>query len=157
MPKQRFQLTADIEKSIVAYIRAGGFAHVAAEAAGVPAEVFDEWLKKGESPRGAAKYRAFADAVRQAIAHARLTAEIQARDGKPLDWLRGGPGRHSPENPGWTGPARAPSAESAPSPLMTPEVQRLIAELLAALGPHPEARAAVAAVLSAISSDSPPK
>jgi hypothetical protein len=32
-------------------LRAGGFPHVAAEAADVPHEVFDDWLKRGGSTR----------------------------------------------------------------------------------------------------------
>lgn len=150
MPSNAPKLTPQIQASIVAFIRAGGFPRVAAESAGVPAEVFDHWLDLAERPRAAKKYRDFASAVRQAAAHARLTAEIDTRAGKPLDWLRGGPGRPTPESDGWTGPARAPTAAKA-APLLTPEVQQMIAVLLEALADHPEARAAVGEALSSFS------
>jgi hypothetical protein len=152
----RHQLTPAVQQSIVAFLRAGGFPHVAAEAAGVPADVFESWLEKGERPRAAAKYRDFADAVRQAVAQARLTAEKDARQEKPLDWLRNGPGRQTDGSVGWTGPARAPADSGPPDPFLTPEVQRLFSALLDALAPFPEARAAVAAVLAKLSSDSAP-
>src|SRR5688500_16408139 len=97
MPKKRHRLTPAIEQAIVSYVRAGGFPHVAAEAAGVPAEVYEDWMRRGESPRAPANYRAFAESVRQAAAHARLSAEVEALKEKPLDWLRGGPGRQTPE------------------------------------------------------------
>jgi hypothetical protein len=148
------KLTPAIQQAIVAYVRAGGFPHVAAEAAGVPAEVFERWMRLGERPRAAARYREFAEAVRQAVAQARLGAEVAARNDKPLDWLRGGPGRATPTSEGWTGPARAPSAAASEAPLLSAEVQRLIAALLDALAAHPEARAAVAAALQRFPLDS---
>jgi len=64
MPSTRPKLTPAVQQAIVAYVRAGGFPHVAAEAAGVPAEVFDSWMELAERPRAAAKYRELADAVR---------------------------------------------------------------------------------------------
>jgi hypothetical protein len=150
----RPKLTPAVQQAIVAYVRAGGFPHVAAEAAGVPADVFDSWMELAERPRAAAKYRELADAVRQAVAQARLGAEVEARTDKPLDWLRGGPGRATPDRDGWTGPARAPSAAQSEAPLLSAEVQRLITSLLDALAAHPEARAAVAAALQQLSPDS---
>src|SRR5262249_57257612 len=75
MPPTRPKLTPAIQQAIIAYVRAGGFPHVAAEAAGVSAETFDHWMELGERPRAAAKYRDFADAVRQPVAQARLGAE----------------------------------------------------------------------------------
>jgi hypothetical protein len=157
MSQSRPKLTPEIQQAIVAYVRAGGFPHVAAEAAGVPAETFAHWLELGERPRAAAKYRQLADAVRQAVAQARLSAEMETRSGTPLDWLRGGPGRPSPEGDGWTGPARAAPATTSEATLQSPEVQKLVAALLDALGSHPEARAAVAVALQQFSADSAQK
>jgi hypothetical protein len=157
MSAKRHQLTPAIEQAIVAYIRAGSFPHVAAEAAGVPAEVFERWLAQGDKPRAAARYRNFAQAVRQAVAQARLAAEVETRTSKPLDWLRGGPGRPTSDSAGWTGPARAPTAAPDQSPFLSPEIQQLFAALLEALAPYPEARAAAAAVLDRLSTDSAPK
>src|SRR5438105_549052 len=95
----RHTLTPAVEQALVAYIRAGGFPHVAAEAAGVPREVFADWMRKGEQPGARGQYRNFALAVRQAVAHARLGAEVSVRTDKPLDWLRNGPGRETADSP----------------------------------------------------------
>src|SRR5215207_9715872 len=104
------RLTAAVEKAIVAYVRAGGLPEVAAEAAGVPRATFQRWMNQGESPGGKPRYRAFAQAVRQAEAQARLGAEVSARSDKPLDWLRCGPGRETEEQRGWTSNARPAGA-----------------------------------------------
>jgi hypothetical protein len=154
MSQSHPKLTPTIQQAIVAYVRAGGFPHVAAEAAGVPAETFAHWMELGERPRGAAKYRQLADAVRQAVAQARLGAELQTRSGKPLDWLRGGPGRPTAVGDGWTGPARAAPAKSNEATQLSAEMQRLVAIILGALRSHPEARAAVVAALQQFSPDS---
>jgi hypothetical protein len=141
----RLRPTPEIEKAVAAFIRAGGYPHVAAEAAGVPRETFDDWLRRGRSPRAHAAYRRFAEAVRQAHAHARLTAEIAALKNKPLDWLRNGPGKETPASPGWTS---AVKPASAPAGFAEAELHDLIRALLDVLGPYPEARAAVAAALT---------
>ncbi len=139
-------LTNALEQAIVAYIRVGGFPHVAAEAAGVPRATFAKWLRLGQKKRAAEPYRRFAAAVRQATAQARLSAELAALKGRPLDWLRCGPGKETPTNPGWTATTRAtPSKEPSESNNVA---DGLIAALLDLLAPFPEARAAVAAALA---------
>ncbi len=78
---RKLKLTGELQKNICAFIRAGGFAHVAAEAAGVPVALFEQWLKWGEATHKAAhrkQYIAFREAVLQAQSEARLAAEIQA-------------------------------------------------------------------------------
>lgn len=150
MANARPRLTAEIEKAIIAYARAGGFPEVAAEAAGVPREVFADWLARGDNPRGGARYRAFARAVRQAVAQARLGAEVSARQDKPLDWLRSGPGRETPTRIGWTGTVRPRGAEAAAPLLADPQVQALLRSLLQALAAYPEARAALADYLAGL-------
>jgi len=100
------KLTPEVQHNIVAFLRAGGFPEVASEAAGVPQAVFESWVMRGEAPRARSPYREFAVAVRQAIAQARLGAEVEARNDRPLDWLRSGPGKERPHRPGWSGPAR---------------------------------------------------
>ena len=107
MPRKVPAPTDAVERQITAFIRAGGFAHVAAEAAGVSREVFEEWLRLAEKPRAAKRYREFAEAVRLARAQARLRAETVALEEKPMDWLKSGPGRDSEGSPGWTAAARA--------------------------------------------------
>jgi hypothetical protein len=153
MSRKRYPLTPEVERAILAYIRAGGFPHVAAEAAGIPRAVFERWLRKGRGPRARDRYRAFHAAVQQAQAQARLGAEVAALNDKPLDWLRSGPGRETPDSTGWTGSVRpGPAQTGSASALSQPEVQALLAVLLKLLEPYPQARAAVAAVLA----DPPP-
>ena len=158
MSTKRPQPTPAIQQSIVAYVRAGGFPHVAAEAAGVSVELFDHWMRLAERPRASAKLRQFAEAVRQAAAQARLAAETEMRANKPLDWLRSGPGRPTPAGEGWTGPARpAPVAPEKSQEGLSPEGQLVVAAVMKALAPFPEASAAVAEALQSISLDSAPK
>ncbi|HVS33986.1 MAG TPA: hypothetical protein VMS17_00265 [Gemmataceae bacterium] len=140
-------LTAEVEKTITAYVRAGGYPHIAAEAAGIPLDVFDEWLRKGEAGRPL-KYKRFVEKLRQAEAQARLNAEVAAFKDKPMDWLKAGPGKETPAKPGWSALAKPrPGAAKETPLLMRPDVQTFLRALLTALEPHPEARAAVAAVL----------
>jgi hypothetical protein len=148
----KHRLTPAIQQAIVAYIRAGGFPHVAAESAGVPCRVFERWLRKGEERRTSKRYRSFAAAVRQAAAHARLGAEVQVRTDKPLDWLRYGPGRESSDRPGWTSAARPQPISRSESPLLDPAFAALLARLLEALADFPEARAAAARLIDSAAS-----
>ena len=148
MTKKRPLLTPAIEKMILAYVRAGGFPHVAAEAAGVPRALFDEWLAKGEGARPLKKYKRFAEEVRRAEAQARLGAEVAALKDKPMDWLKAGPGKETAAKPGWSALAKPRAGGDKPTPLlMDPAVQAFLRALLAALEPYPEARMAVAGVL----------
>jgi hypothetical protein len=151
MARQRCSLTPAVEKDVLAFIRAGGFPHVAAEAAGVPRAVFERWLRQGQAPDGPTKYRAFFEAVQRAQAQARLGAEVEALKGKPIDWLKSGPGKETRQAAGWTaaGKAGQAGAERQESVLLRPEVQALIRQLLEALAPFPEARAAAAQALAA--------
>jgi hypothetical protein len=148
----RYQLTPQLLRDIAAFIRAGGFPQVAAQAAGIPQHVFERWLKWGRSGKSRKIYRDFLDAVRQAQAQARLKAEITAFTDKPLDWLRSGPGKPTAESVGWTGPARGPRDEGrAAEPLLDDTIQELLHRVLTALAAFPEARAHVAAEVFQIS------
>ncbi len=149
MPTKRPVPTPEIEKMILAYVRAGGFTHVAAEAAGVPRDLFDAWMRKGEGKRPPKVYRLFAVAVRQAEAQARLGAEVAALKDKPMDWLKAGPGKETAARPGWSALAKPRAGGDKPTtPLMDPGVQAFLRTLLSALEAYPEARAAVAKVLT---------
>lgn len=142
MSRSRNPLTETVQQAIVAYVRAGGFSHVAAEAAGVPIEVFDDWMARPEK-----RYRDFAQAVRQAQAQARLRTEITLLDNRPLDWLRCGPGKPRPGYPGWTAPARAAAIAGEEAPLLlNRNVQMLLGKLIAAMESHPEVRARITAI-----------
>jgi hypothetical protein len=148
MPPAR-RPTPELEQTIAAYIRAGGYPQVAAEAAGVPGGLFDDWMRRGDSRRGAADCRRFAEAVRQAHAQARLKAEVAALKDRPLDWLRSGPGKEAAARPGWTGTVkpRPAAGPEPPSPLLDHALQRLFRACLDALAPFPDAHAAVAQAL----------
>jgi hypothetical protein len=149
MPRSRHPLTAEVQRTITAYIRAGAFPHVAAAAAGLPRSVFERCLHKGRLPRGRRRYREFHDAVLQAVAQARIRAEAAVFKSKPLDWLRSGPGRETSGSPGWTASARpAPVSPRASNPFLQAEIQELVAVLLRLLAPFPEARTVVAAALA---------
>jgi hypothetical protein len=135
-------------RMILAAIRAGGFTQVAAEAYGLPAGLFRRWLRRGRSKRAPRRYRRLAAQVQQAVAQARLKAEIDVLQADARFWLRHGPGRETADTPGWTTPTKPifhPEDRFAEL-LAAPEWGELWARLLSELTPFPEARAAVAAV-----------
>lgn len=154
MAGPRYRLTLALQEKIVAFIRAGGFAHVAAEAAGLPREVFARWLARGERGGAPANYRAFARAVREAEAQARLHAELNVRDVKPLDWLKAGPGKTTTDNPGWSNPGKAGAvsadAGKGDRAQMRSEVMHLLGRCAEQLAAYPDARAALSAWLAAL-------
>jgi hypothetical protein len=157
MPGRRPLLTPQLQRDICAYIRQGAFPEVAAEAAGLPRALFRTWLKRGE--KGARKrYRAFAAAVRQAAAHARVLAEVETVKKQPLAWLKHGPGRETADLPGWTQPARPEQSPAGGSDqvALSPELRELFAALLGVLAPFPEARAAAAEVVGTFSREALP-
>ena len=66
MARPRYRLTPALQEQIVAYIRAGGFPHVAAEAAGLPRQVFARWLERGQRAMRRPLIAQFARAVMEA-------------------------------------------------------------------------------------------
>lgn len=142
-------LTPAVEAQILAFIRGGGYAHVAAEAAGVSKETLAVWLVRGGRSGAREPYKSFAWRVKEAAAQARLRAEIATFDKVPLQWLRNGPGRETAEAPGWTGNVKPAPAKAATMDhvLTSPEWAEVWTGLQAALRDFPEARAAVAARL----------
>jgi hypothetical protein len=146
MPSPPLSPTPAVQQQITAFIRAGGFPHVAAEAAGVPRRTFERWMRYGRQRRREPVYHAFAAAVRQAEAQARLRAEIAVLENKPLDWLRYGPGKETAASTGWTAAVRAAPRGDGPAihALQSREIRAVIAALVQVLAPHPEARQAVA-------------
>ncbi len=128
--------TAKITNDIAAFVRAGGHPEVAAEAAGVPRDVFLAWMRRADLPRAGKAVRDLAAAVRTAAAQARLTAETEVRSGKPLDWLKSSPNRDAPA---WTTPAR-PAGAIPDMSLDDPRVRLLITIALSAFADDPGAR-----------------
>jgi hypothetical protein len=156
MAPRQYKLTPEISRSITAFITAGAFPHIASEAAGIPAQVFEEWLARG-SPlnrrRGWKPHKLYTPlwhTVMQATAQARLTAEVQALRDDAVRWLMQGPGKERPNVPGWSQTVRpaSPQLGRDTGPTQAPEMQELLALIIQALVPYPEARIAVARVLA---------
>lgn len=62
---RRSKLTAEIQEKIVTAIRAGNYANIAAQYAGIAESTFYRWLQRGSASKSG-RYRDFAEAVRQA-------------------------------------------------------------------------------------------
>src|SRR5436305_15272972 len=93
MPQRTSPFDSLLADRILSYIRSGGYPLVAAEAAGVPREVFLRWIERGMRQRAREPYRSFARGVRQAAAHGRLVAELAVYGKDPKYWLAHGPGK----------------------------------------------------------------
>lgn len=145
---KRISFDAEAARQLLGFIRAGGYPHVAAEAAGVPAAVFRHWLELGERPGAHDPYRRFVREVRQAAAAARLVVEHGVYKKDPKFWLAHGPGKETPGNPGWTGEVRPLGLEQGSAAPGQDEWRRACEDLLQALVEYPEARAAAARALA---------
>ncbi|MGD9890580.1 MAG: hypothetical protein AB7R89_11125 [Dehalococcoidia bacterium] len=100
MAGRKTKLTPETQATIVAAIRKGAFAYIAAEAAGIDNSTFYLWLKQGE--HGREPYRTFRETVLRAHAEARAAAEARVYEENPLAWLKAGPGQSRPGRDGWT-------------------------------------------------------
>ena len=149
MSKSAFSFDALLADRVLSYIRSGGYPLVAAEAAGVPGEVFLQWLDWGEKKKAREPYRSFARAVRQAAAQGRLVAELAVHEKDPKYWLTHGPGKETGHNPGWTGEVKPSGTQETAGQAGTTDVQwqTLYGLLMHALAEYPEARLAVAQAL----------
>ena len=101
MAGRRAKLTPELQHQILSFVRAGSYDWIAAEAAGISKTTFYRWMRQGEDA-GSGIYHDFRQEVRQARAQARVAAEAEVRRDNPLAWLRYGPGRERPGEPGWT-------------------------------------------------------
>jgi hypothetical protein len=100
---RRTLLTPELQTQICAFIRAGTYDYVAAEASGISRRTLFEWLERGERPskRGRTPvYEQFALAIRRAQAEARASAEVTVKKIDPKWWLSR-MHRERPEAPGW--------------------------------------------------------
>jgi len=97
---RRTLLTDEVQATIIKYVSAGAYDYIAAEAVGVTATTFWNWMRWGA--KGNPRYVAFFEAVTKAKAEARLTAEARVKAENPATWLTKGPGRTRPGRPGWT-------------------------------------------------------
>src|SRR6516165_8040445 len=97
--KHKPKLTRELETTILSWVRAGGYPHVAAAAAGVSEERWQLWRVRSTRRE---PYKSFFAAIAQAHATARLKAETTTLEQDARFWLKHGPGREGPSNPGWT-------------------------------------------------------
>lgn len=102
-------LTSEVQDKICAYIRSGAFAWVAAGAAGIGNSTFQAWMASAEP-----QFREFQEHVARAKAEGRVLAETQVRTTRPDLWLRLGPGRDKPGEPGWTESSQVTGADGGP-------------------------------------------
>jgi hypothetical protein len=154
--KQDAKLTPAIQKAICNYIVAGGFPHVAAEAAGVTKETFNLWCEMGRKRRAAPRFKQFWQAVCKAQAEARLSAEIELKSSDPKTWLRSGPGKEMQGIPGWT-TAVKPIVQidnRSINVLADPNIAALITLVMAALSEEPAAKRKV---IDALNKRQPPQ
>jgi hypothetical protein len=144
-------LTAQLQRDLCAFVRAGAYPHAAAEALGIPRAVFARWLRRGRAFDGPRALRDLVDAVRRAAAEARITAEHEVRKDDALNWLKFGPGKERPGRPGWSNPASANAEEHGNGPgALERWLRAFVPRLLDVLEPFPDARQAVAALVDAM-------
>lgn len=87
---------------MINYIRNGAYDWVAAQAVGIDPATFQRWMKDGGLETAEAPIRQFYASVCEAKASARITAEVEVKRDNPQFWLRCGPGKTKPNQPGWT-------------------------------------------------------
>jgi len=135
------RLTPTLHHKIVHAVRAGGFPHIAAQAFGVSMTTLEAWLRRGESAHGRGPYRAFAREFREAVAQARLKAELHVFNEAPPRWLERGPARDRADCPGWASAVTAlTNAGVERSALDEPEFLEFVQAMLSELKDLPEAR-----------------
>jgi hypothetical protein len=134
-------LTTELAENILAAIRAGGFAHVAAAAFGVPPRDLKKWFRLGRTGQSP-EHQEFAQKVAQAQGTARLAAEMETHKKDPRLWLRAGPGRERPSADGWTTFVRPRPRRSRPQdPCASPAILGIFHKLTSVLTPFPDALA----------------
>ena len=98
---RRTKLTPEVESIILERIEKGAFDYIAAQAAGIERRTFTAWVRRGERTTDE-PFRSFSYKVKEARACARAVAESEVYAKQPFNWLRYGPGRERPDEPGWT-------------------------------------------------------
>lgn len=148
---RRIKLTPDVEGQILSFIRVGGYPHVAAQAAGIPEWMWNEWIALGEKKGAREPYKSFVLKVNQAKAQARLNAEVAALEADPRFWLKNGPGKETPESPGWAAMVRPMLTQNNQTINLfsSPDFIQFMATLRAVLAPYPEALMALSKALEA--------
>jgi hypothetical protein len=131
------ELTADVRQKILSSIRAGGYAHIAAQAWGVSQRLWRRWLALGRRRAAVEPYGSFYREVQEAKAQARLKAELEALNKDPRFWLKNGPGKDPGAGPGWTAASRtARAAASAGPPISLMQLKKFMDDMRAASTPE---------------------
>jgi len=132
-----------IAEKIYAFVRAGAFPHIAAQAAGLPLNVFHLWMKRGDLRYSI--FRQFKLHLLECQAQARVGAEISTYQDNPEVWLRQGPGKDAIDNPGWSHAAKAIIHNSSQTLnlVLTPELAAIFGSVFQILSPYPDALKAV--------------
>ena len=112
---RRTRLTPELIDAIVKRVRVGVFPYIAAQAVGIPKSTFYDWMRRGE--KGRRPFSELRAKVREAAASARSTAEIRVFQDRPFEWLRYGPGREKPDEPGWTESPQTLRVEGGQAPV----------------------------------------
>lgn len=128
MAGRKSKLTPDVQQTIISYVRGGAFAWVAAEAVGISKTTFFRWLQQGEAAESG-PYHNFWLQVRRAHAQARVAAEAEVRRENPLAWLRYGPGRQRPGEPGWTETREIAGPDAGPLEIRAIDYRTVLAPL----------------------------
>ena len=82
---RRTKLTPEVREKIVSAIRAGNYAYVAAEYAGIGTSTFYHWLQKGnEAKQGI--YREFLEAIKKAESEAEVRAVAIVQQSMGQNW-----------------------------------------------------------------------
>jgi hypothetical protein len=137
----RLRITPDIEKNILARIRAGSHPRAAAESAGVPRHILRQWLTRGRKQANG-RFRQFWLHLYQAQGQALAKAGIDVREQDVKFWLRYGPGQERRS-------ARKPTAQQREGAVAVTEVMQLLSRLTQRLEPFPDARQAILTLLDA--------
>lgn len=102
MAGRNTKLTPEVTRIICDAIRNGAFDYVAAQAAGISRVTFINWMNAAQEPDADPATVEFFNNVQAARADARQDAENRVYKEQPFNWLRYGPGRERPGEPGWT-------------------------------------------------------
>jgi hypothetical protein len=120
---------------VIERTKQGAFAWVAAASAGISQATYFRWMRDGEAevlavdarneehdakgePRETyGVYGQFYVDIKKAGAHARRLAEVKVAKTRPLEYLRYGPGRERPGEPGWTDSSKVELTGKEGSPL----------------------------------------
>jgi hypothetical protein len=102
-----------------------------------------DWLSRARQKNASSIQRLLLQSVRQARAQARLKLEMQMREDSPRLWLLHGPGKQTPDAPGWSAAPRATGSSIAPDEQFSARMYEMIVAIYQALKPFPDARLAL--------------